>query len=163
MRTQFYIQNGFLSKKQNRKELENLTNLNKFVQNELEFLNVATFNTCCDTAGTDPQPVRVNGETGTLETFNGTIWEAVDAGALVSDSITLDDGLVSALALRIGADTNNGLYGVSDTQLGIAVEGVLVGGANTTGLFTGNIDEQVAAAGVTVDGVLLKDGGVTAN
>jgi hypothetical protein len=163
MRTQFYIQSGFLSKKQDRKKLENLTNLNKFVQNELDFLNVPTFNTCCDTAGTDPQPVRVNGETGTLETFNGTIWEAVDAGALVSDSITLDDGTVGSLALRIGADTNNGIYGISDTQLGFAVEGVLVGGFNTTGLFTDVISEQTSTVGVTVDGVLLKDGGVTAN
>lgn len=80
-------------------------------------------------------------------------------GVLIKDStIALADGLVSDLSLKIGADLNNGLYGVSDTQLGIAVEGVLVGGANVNGLFTGNISEQVSTVGVTVDGALLKDG-----
>lgn len=73
------------------------------------------------------------------------------------------DGTVGALPVQFGADGNNGFYGVSDTQLGIAVEGVLVGGANTTGLFTDVISEQTATVGVTVDGVLLKDGTVTAS
>jgi hypothetical protein len=82
----------------------------------------------------------------TLQNFNG--------------GIALQDELVSALAIRFGADGNNGFYGVSDTQLGIAVEGVLVGGANTTGLFTDNMAEQTAAAGITADGVKLKDGRV---
>jgi len=135
----------------------------------LNKMNVPFWDPCCPTAnggdGADAEffPVRYSEESSGLQRYSGSAWIPVDAGALVSDSITLDDGLVSALALRIGADTNNGLYGISDTQLGIAVEGVLVGGANTTGLFTGNIAEQVVAAGVTVDGVLLKDGGVTAN
>jgi hypothetical protein len=85
-------------------------------------------------------------------------------GVLVKDSsVALADGLVSNLAVKIGADTNNGLYGVSDTQLGIAVEGVLVAGANTAGLFTDVIAEQTSTVGVTVDGVLLKDAGVSAN
>jgi hypothetical protein len=136
----------------------------------LNKLHVPFHDECCIAASEDDDdivaphvnlPMRYNDETDTMQFFNGTTWTDVSAGAFVQDSITLDDGLVSALALRIGADTNNGLYGVSDTQLGIAVEGTLVGGANTTGLFTGNIAEQVAAAGVTVDGVLLKDGGVS--
>ena len=87
----------------------------------------------------------------------------VDGVLLKDSSIVLADGLVSNLAIKIGADTNNGIYGVSDTQLGIAVEGTLVGGFNTTGLFTDVISEQTSTVGVTVDGVLLKDGGVSAN
>jgi hypothetical protein len=128
-------------------------------------LHVPFADDCCDEA-TDiaiSLPVRFNDTADTLQRYDPATdaWVTVDTDSLVTESLTLDDGLVSALALRIGADTNNGLYGVSDTQLGFAVEGVLVGGANTTGLFTGNIAEQVAAAGVTVDGVLLKDGGVS--
>lgn len=85
-------------------------------------------------------------------------------GALIKDStIALDDGTVSNLSVKLGSDKNNGIYGVSDTQLGIAVEGALVGGANSAGLFTNAIAEQTAASGVTVDGVLLKDGGVSSN
>lgn len=78
-------------------------------------------------------------------------------------SLRLEDGLVSDLAIGIGADANNGFYGVSDTQLGVAVEGTLVAFFNGDGLATSTISEQVGGVGVTVDGVLLKDGGVSAN
>lgn len=89
--------------------------------------------------------------------ITGTVTAAdVDAGF-----ITLDDGSVGALALRLGADTNNGLYGISDTQMGFAVEGALKGGVDTNGLFTDVISEQVVGNGVTVDGVLNKDGAIT--
>lgn len=85
-------------------------------------------------------------------------------GVLVKDSsIALADGTVGNLAVKLGADTNNGIYGISDTQMGFAVEGVLVGGTDTAGFFTGNIAEQVGGAGVTVDSLLLKDGGASAN
>lgn len=136
----------------------------KMFRDYLGKLNVAFYDECCPAATTlGIVPVRYNDSTNTLQYFNILTgnWSTVDAGALVSDSITLDDGTVGALALRLGADTNNGLYGISDTQMGFAVEGVLVGGANTTGLFTNNIAEQTATVGVTVDGVLLKDGGVS--
>jgi len=136
----------------------------KMFRDYLTKLNVAFYDTCCPAASpAGIAPLRYNDTTDTIEYFDSVTeaWVAVDAGALVSSSVSLDDGTVGALAVRIGADANNGLYGVSDTQLGIAVEGALVGGANTTGLFTGNISEQVAAAGVTVDGTLLKDGGIT--
>jgi hypothetical protein len=143
---------------------KNFFGFRKMFRDYLTKLNVAFYDTCCPAATpTGIRPLRYDDTANVIQYFDSTseAWLPVDAGALVSDSIALDDGLVSALAVRIGADANNGLYGVSDTQLGIAVEGVLVGGANTTGLFTGNISEQVAAAGVTVDGVLLKDGGVS--
>lgn len=129
-----------------------------------DFLNknhVAFFNTCCEEATDSPSPVRNND--GVLESFNGTAWVAIDLGTFTATDIALDDGLVSDLAIKIGADANNGIYGISDTQLGFAVEGVLVGGANTTGLFTDSIVEQTTSAGVTVAGALIKSGGISAN
>ena|SRR3990167_3285508 len=81
----------------------------------------------------------------------------IEDGTYTFVDISLSDGTVSDLAIKIGADANNGLYGVSDTQLGFAVEGALVGGFNTTGLFTDVIAEQVGGSGVTIDGLLIKD------
>lgn len=136
----------------------------KMFRDYLEKLNVAFYDTCCPAATTAGiVPVRYNDSTNLLQYFNtatGT-WSTVDAGALVSDSITLDDGLVSALALRLGADANNGIYGVSDTDMGFAVEGIHVGGANSSGLYANIVSEMTAASGVTIDSVLLKDGGVS--
>lgn len=82
----------------------------------------------------------------------------LEDGAIALTSLTLSDGTVSALPLAFGADENNGLYGVSDTQLGVAVEGTLVAGFDTNGIFTGTISEQVATVGVTIDNALIKDG-----
>lgn len=80
-------------------------------------------------------------------------------GVLLKDStIALSDGVLANLAIKIGADSNNGIYGVSDVQLGFAVEGLLVAGCDTSGLFTSVISEQTATTGVTIDGLLVKDG-----
>lgn len=78
-------------------------------------------------------------------------------------SLRLDDGAVDDLAIGFGADFNNGFYGVSDTQLGVAVEGALVAFFNGDGLATSTISEQVGGVGVTIDGLLIKDGGASAN
>lgn len=122
------------------------------------------------TRANNPQPlgqtesgiVRANVYNDVVTDLN-TLATAIDTlspsgGDLVATDITLKDGSVSDLAIKIGADLNNGIYGVSDTQLGIAVEGTLVAGADTSGLFTSNIAEQIATVGVTVDGLLIKDG-----
>ena len=122
------------------------------------------------TRANNPQPlgqtesgiVRANVYNDVVTDLN-TLATAIDTlspsgGDLVATDITLDDGSVSDLAIKLGADLNNGIYGVSDTQLGIAVEGTLVAGANTSGLFTSNIAEQIVTVGVTVDGLLIKDG-----
>ncbi len=84
-------------------------------------------------------------------------------GLLIKDSTLLTAvGAVGTPALQVGsADT--GVYQVSGTQTGFSQDGVLVGGFNTTGLFADVISEQTSTVGVTVDGVLLKDGGVSAN
>jgi hypothetical protein len=99
-----------------------------------------------------------NIEVDVIAEKTATAGVTIDSVLLKDGSVAVEDGSVGDLALKIGADLNNGLYGVSDTQLGIAVEGVLVGGANTLGLFTDNIAEQVSTVGVTVDGALIKDG-----
>lgn len=64
-------------------------------------------------------------------------------GDVVTTSVALSDGLVSDLAVKIGADKDNGLYGVSDTQLGIAVEGALVALADTSGLAADSLRARV--------------------
>jgi hypothetical protein len=95
----------------------------KMFRDYLTKLNVPFYDVCCPALTGDIYPVRYNDATNNLERYNGTAWVVVDGGALVSDSLSLDDGTAAAPALRLGADTNNGLYGVSDTVVGVAVEG----------------------------------------
>lgn len=71
------------------------------------------------------------------------------------------DGLVGTPAYSFINNSDTGIYLVSVAQTGFSQDGALVGGFNGDGLFTGIISEQVATVGVTVDGVLLKDGAVT--
>lgn len=65
-------------------------------------------------------------------------------GDVVTASIALTDGSVSDLAVKLGADKNNGIYGISDTQIGIAVEGTLVASADTLGLTADSLRHRVA-------------------
>lgn len=96
-----------------------------------------------------------------------TIAEHTAATGVTIDLVLLKDGLVKTgagavggVAVQINA-VNDGFYAVSGSQLGAAVNGTLVGGYDTNGVFTGNIAEQVVDAGVTVDGALIKDGSFT--
>lgn len=75
-------------------------------------------------------------------------------------SINFADGSVGALPIRFGADENNGFYGVSDTELGVAVEGVKVASFNTTGLLADVVTEMTSGAGTTINSILLKGGKV---
>lgn len=107
--------------------------------------------------------LQIEGADGTLSA--DTISEVTSGNGVVIDGVTvkdstvaLGDGSVSDLSVKIGADENNGLYGVSDTQLGVAVEGALVAMFDTNGLATSTISEQVSTVGVTIDGALIKDG-----
>jgi len=81
---------------------------------------------------------------GTVETTNLEL----------TGSLSVPDGLVSALPIRFGADENNGFYGVSDTQLGVAVEGVLTALFDATGEKTGSVGELVTNAGIDIVGHL---------
>jgi len=80
MASKYYIQKGLLIKKADQKDDTNLFDFSKLIENELDRLNVASFNECCDTAGTDPQPVQFDPTTGSLQTFNGTSYAELSAG-----------------------------------------------------------------------------------
>lgn len=76
----------------------------------------------------------------------------IGRNAIVGGIISLAAGAVGAPSLaRTGALTT-GIYFVSATQGGFSSGGVLVGGWDANGLFTGTITEQVAGVGVAVTG-----------
>lgn len=97
------------------------------------------------------------GSTITFVAVDSTNWEASN------QIVAAGDGAAALPALTFSTQPNMGLYKVSSTQLGASVSGALVGGFNATGAFTDVISEQTATAGVTVDGLLIKDGGASAN
>lgn len=90
--------------------------------------------------------------------LSGTL--TVGGDSAFTGKIVTGAGTVSSPAVVIGAN-DNGMYEVSATQQGFSVGNTLVGGYNSTGLFTDNISEQTTNAGVTIDGVLLKDNTIT--
>lgn len=104
--TQYYIQEGFLFRKQDQKDTLGLFNLNKLIKRELANQHVTTFDTCCDDAVIEaggPFPVRAND--GNLEYFNGTDWvELAGGGGSVATGITAfaTGGQTSATALTSG-------------------------------------------------------------
>lgn len=69
--------------------------------------------------------------------------QTINGAKTFGTGISLPDGTVGSLSVRIGADSDNGLYGVSDTQLGIAVEGALVATADTLGLTADSVRNRV--------------------
>ena len=69
--------------------------------------------------------------------------QTINGAKTFGTGVALPDGTVGALSVRLGADGNNGLYGVSDTQIGIAVEGALVATADTSGLTADSLRNRV--------------------
>lgn len=112
----------------------------KMFRDYLTKLNVAFYDMCCPAATTAGIfPVRYNLNTETLERFNPLTgdeggWQGVFQTAGAFDSVELADGTVGDLAIKFGNDGNNGLYGVSDTVLGVAVEGAQVATFGTTNM-----------------------------
>ncbi len=83
----------------------------------------------------------------------------VQKASIDATGIGLIDGSAANPSYSWVNDKSTGLYlKTASSELGASVNGALVGGFNTTGLFTNTISEQTAASGVTIDGVLLKDG-----
>lgn len=92
---------------------------------------------------------------GGTKVFTGTISvdtliERTQATGVTADSVLMKDstvkvgdGTVGDLSIKFGADGNNGFYGVSDTQLGVAVEGALVATADTLGLTSDSLRHRV--------------------
>lgn len=88
----------------------------------------------------------------------GTAGVTIDGVLIKDSSIKLADGTVDNLSIKIGADSDNGFYGISDIQLGVAVEGALVGFFNENGLNTNFINEQTADFGVYLEGLHFRKG-----
>lgn len=86
--------------------------------------------------------------------------QTINGAKTFGTGIAVPDGLVSALSVRIGADGNNGIYGVSDTQMGLAVEGTLVATADTSGLTADSLRNRVnlGTAGTNCTVVEYADG-----
>lgn len=99
------------------------------------------------------------GAAGEVSAENGFEYTAA-SDTLTVGVVVAGVGAVGTPSLTFLGQTTDGFYSASATQIGVAVNGALVAGFNTAGVFTGAIAEQVAAAGVTIDSMLVKDGGV---
>lgn len=109
-------------------------------------------------------------DTGAIITEGGIgVEKSIVTGGSVTAGTSLKAGtLVLGGTGAVGAPTHSftdaatqGMYSISASQLGFAVDGVLKGGFNSSGAFTNVISEQTATVGVTVDGALIKDGGLS--
>lgn len=94
------------------------------------------------------------GSTVQFNAISTTNWEADN------QIVAAGDGAVALPALTFSTQPNMGFYKVGAAELGVAVSGAQVASFNNVGIATDEIDEKTAAAGVVVDSVLLKDGGV---
>jgi hypothetical protein len=101
-------------------------------------------------------------DTGSIITEGGIgVEKAVFAGTSITATtiLTTGAGAVAAPSLVVGAN-DNGQYEVSATQQGFSIGNALVAGYDTNGLFADVVSEKIAATGVTVDSLLVKDGGI---
>jgi hypothetical protein len=82
----------------------------------------------------------------------------VTAGTLVLTGA----GAVDAPSLSFTLDPDTGFYNIGANRIGVATNGVQVAEFNqTTGILTDGVGELTAAAGVGIDGVLVKDGSLS--
>lgn len=98
---------------------------------------VATFKA----AGLDVTPT-------TLALAAATLSGIIDGRATAAAQLLLPAGSAAAPALAMGADGNDGFYQVSDTELGVAVEGARLGGP--IGKVIDRLADQSASAAVTI-------------
>lgn len=116
-------------------------------------------------------PVYFLSKKGTPQAQYPYVWvssTSSDFAQAVNDTISdtpllATNGTVSLPAYSFASNPDTGMYVVSGTQIGWTMNGTLVAGFNGTGLFTSVISEQVAASGVTIDGMLIKDSGADLN
>lgn len=95
---------------------------------------------------------------GSTKIFEGTTtlnWETYGI-------LTTALGTASRPSHTFNAQSNQGFYSVSSTQLGTSVSGALVGGWNASGLFTSAITEQVTGSGVTLSKNIIRQKTATA-
>lgn len=154
------------SLKAKRGQDKNFFGFRKMYRDYLTKLNVAFYDTCC--ADATPEgivPLRYNNSTDTIQFFNPAT-ETWQTAPLVTGTVDLNG---SELILDADADTS--FTADTDDQIDIRIAGAddFRFTANTftailgSTIATDTIAETTAAAGVTVDGALIKDGGITAN
>lgn len=109
------------------------------------------------TINLDVEDLDIDGDltVGDDATITGDL--AVTGTSAFTGDATFGAGTVASPSVVVGAN-DNGFYEVSGTQLGVSLGNTLVGGWNTSGVFTDAIAEQTTGVGVTIDGALIKDG-----
>ncbi len=107
--------------------------------------------------------------------------DAIENGTVDIIDVQVGDGTEAVPSIHFADDLNLGIYRINTdnagfsangakvldiSATGLGVTGTIITDATvtaTTGVITNTISELTGAAGVTADGVLLKDGGVSAN
>lgn len=95
------------------------------------------------------------GSSITFTAINAVNWETSNQVVAVAD------GTAAIPSFSFSTQPNLGFYKLASNAIGASVGGAVVGGFTTTGAISDVIVELTPAAGVTVDSVLLKDGGVS--
>jgi len=93
----------------------------------------------------------------------------VSGGADIAGQTTIQNGSAGAPSLAASADTNTGLYYPAGDTLGVSVAGALdfqfeandFTALSGSVISTNTIAETTGGSGVTVDGLLIKDGGLS--
>lgn len=81
------------------------------------------------------------------------------SGLAVTNVVSANGSSAAAPSYAFTTDPDTGIFSSGTNQLGVAANGAAVATFGTGGLAVNVVSELTAASGVTVDGVLLKDGG----
>lgn len=114
-------------------------------------------------AGSQAQVFTSGIETGLIDD-NGAgeilvLLGGIDKLGVYTSGVQTVAGSAASPSYSFFTDPTSGLYlKTAESEIGASVDGALVGGFNTAGLFANAISEMSAANGVTIDGVNLKDG-----
>lgn len=114
-------------------------------------------------AGSQAQVFTSGIETGLIDD-NGTgeilvLLGGIDKLGVYTSGVQTVAGSAASPSYSFFTDPTSGLYlKTVESEIGASVDGALVGGFNTAGLFANSISELSAANGVLIDGVQLKDG-----
>lgn len=103
----------------------------------------------------------VTGLTNNLD-LNAHIEEVLEDSQTQIDHLELADGTAAAPSLTNSGDEDTGMYFPAANTVGFTAGGTQKAAVDTNGLVTDVVSELTAAAGVTVDGVLIKDNTLSA-
>lgn len=145
--------------------------LTRWLEDSLDLEHVPRYDDCCSTAAT-VFPVRANtAGDNSLEYFNGSAWAAFGFDASFVDVVISGSLDMNGTELILDADADTSLTADTDDQIDVKIAGAddFQFTANTftslsgSTIATNTIAETTAASGVTIDGALVKDGGISAN